>query len=784
MTQQAIEQSGIDTVTKTRSGSSSCPRQLVIFVAVMGLLPLCLTGCTRDPKVRAEKSYARAEKYLHEKKPDAAAIELRRALQLDPQLAKAHYLLGTVELERGDVLQAFREFVATTAADPDNKDAELMVSELLARAHNYTQAKREAQSLLSRWPGEKTATLLLAESDIGLQDFKQGMVLVNEVLASDPNNVRGLQDLALLQVQQGNVALAQSTLRRAWQIDPKAPLAVALLSTTYELQRDSQNAETVLKEALAQNPGNLDFLSMMAEFYMRSKRYGEAEPLYRQIQAASKDQSRLRGVLAEFYLHSSRIKDAETEYKRLVKEDDKDWQSWQGLAVTYVAENQLDEASNVLDRILKSNPKSWEALGLKGRILLERGQAVQATPLLQQAHKSQPEVAEPAFDLARAYIAQGKLPEAQTALQDVIKVNPNYQGALTLLAALNLQGGRVDQAIQDLNRDQGQGQNSVDRSFLLSEAYAQKGDYQLAESQLQGVLNSTDPQKRLLLLQSLASIKLAQKQYGAAASLATQALDQSPRLATALFTLGMSYVDQKQPDKGIQEVKSRIDKMPDWATGYQVLGQVAQQGGRLTVAMDAYNQALRIDPKLSAAALSLGDTYLLNKQSDLARQQFEKAAQLQNARSYAMARLGQIYETQGNIDKARSSYESSLAADPDNVLAKNNLAWLYAEHGGNIDEALKLAEEAKEKSPEDPTITDTLGWIYVKKGSYQAAVDNLQNSVAKNPHDASGLYHLGTAYYLLGRHADAKRELQAALKLPDFNQAAEAKKMLAEMASK
>ena len=98
-----------------------------------------------------------------------------------------------------------------------------------------------------------------------------------------------------------------------------------------------------------------------------------------------------------------------------------------------------------------------------------------------------------------------------------------------------------------------------------------------------------------------------------------------------------------------------------------------------------------------------------------------------------------------------SHMKKRWSADPDNVVAKNNLAWVYAEHGGNIDVALKLAEEAKEKAPDDPTITDTLGWIYVKKGSYEAAIANLRNSVAKNPHDPNGLYHLGTAYYKLGR---------------------------------
>jgi len=468
-----------------------------------------------------------------------------------------------------------------------------------------------------------------------------------------------------------------------------------------------------------------------------------------------------------------------------VQANDKDWQSWHGLAVVYLVQGRYEDANNVLDRVLKNNSKDWEGLALKGRMLLDRGQTAEAVPLLQQSHKIRAEAPEPAFDLARAYITQGKLKDAQSALQGVMKVNPSFPGALILLAALNLEEGRVEQALQNLKEDEIREPASVQRSFLLSQAYAAKGDYHSAESQLQSILgNAGSAGQKSVILQSLASIKLAQKQFTEAANLAGTALDASPRLPTALYALGMSYVEQKQPDRGIEAVKARLDKAPDWAQGYQVLGQVAQRAGRLSLALDAFNKALSLDPKLTSAALGLADTYWLNKQPDQAQQQFEKVAQQESGRSYAMARLGQIYEAAGDFGNARVSYEKALAADPDNVVAKNNLAWVYTEHGGNIDVALKLAEEAKEKAPDDPMVTDTLGWIYVKKGSYGAAVDNLRNSVAKNPHDPNTLYHLGTAYYKLGRAADAKRELEAALKMPNFSQAADAKRMLAELPSK
>lgn len=760
-------------------------RSASVALCLTAMLFLFLTGCSRDPVVRAEKSYQRAEKYLKENNPDAAVIELRRALQLNPQLAKAHFALGAVELQRGAVLTAFQEFYAASITDPDDLQAQIMVAELLARAHNFTQSKRQAEVILSRWPDDKIGTLLLAESEIGLQDYKRGQALVNEVLANDPNNVRAIQDLALLQMAQKNYVEAEATLRRAWQLDPKSPAAVALLSVIYEGQGDLSSAESVLQEGQRQNPGEVPFLSLLAAFYMRHKKYTDAEPLYRQIQATSKGKPPYHDVLAQFYLSASRMTDAEAEYKRLLQVNPKDWSSWHGLAVTYLVQGRYQDAVDVLDRVLKDNPKDWEGLALKGRMLLDRGQTAEAIPLLQQSHKVHPEAPEPIFDLARAYISQGKLKEGQSALQEVMKINAKYPGALILLAALNLEQGRVDQALQNLTQDQILEPASVERSFLLSQAYAAKGDYRLAESHLQGILNSaSSPTQKSVLLQSLASVKLAQKEYPEAANLANTALDSSPRLPSALYVLGMSYVGQKQPEKGVAAIKARLQKTSDWAPGFEVLGRVAQAAGELSVAAEAFRQALSIEPKLTSAELGLGDTYLMNKQPDLAKQEFEKAAQEAAARSYARARLGQIYEAAGDYDNARLSYEKAIAADPDNVIAKNNLAWLYAEHGGNLDMALRLAEEAKEKAPDDPTITDTLGWIYVKKGSYEAAIANLRISVAKNPHDPAGLYHLGTAYYKMGRTADARRELEAALKMPNFTQATDAKRMLDGLSAK
>jgi len=419
-------------------------------------------------------------------------------------------------------------------------------------------------------------------------------------------------------------------------------------------------------------------------------------------------------------------------------------------------------------------------------VLLEGGKPADAITELQKSRKGNPAAAETIFSLARAYIAVGKLDEAQTALQDVLKINPDYPAATDTLAAIQLSQGHADQVIQDLTKEVAAKPRALGTRLLLAQAYMAKGDFQAAETDLNASLGmATTAKEKGAVLQAQASVKLAQRQFAQAAKLAGDSLDMTPESVVALNVLGASYVAQKQADQGIEAIKARLNKTPNWAEGFEILGRVAQRTGRLQAALDAFNKALTINPNLTQASLGLADTYFLNKQFDLAQQSYEKAAtQQDSSRSYALFRLGQMAERKGDFTKARTYYESSLNANPDNVVAKNNLAWLYAEHGGNVDMALKLAEEAKEKAPNDPGIADTLGWIYVKKGSYEAAVENLKDSAAKDPTNASYLYHLGTAYYKLGRNDEARKELEAALKMPNFGDAADARKILAEMPAK
>jgi len=206
---------------------------------------------------------------------------------------------------------------------------------------------------------------------------------------------------------------------------------------------------------------------------------------------------------------------------------------------------------------------------------------------------------------------------------------------------------------------------------------------------------------------------------------------------------------------------------------------LALQAFKLDIADKAFQKELQIDPKSSAALYGIGEVQRARGHYDLARESFERYSAAEPANANVHVQLGSLAELNRNWAGAISEYQKALELDRSLAIAKNNLAWLYAEHGGSINVALQLAQEARSSRPDDPHVADTLGWILVKAGSPESGMRYLKESVAKTPGNAAYHYHLGVAYFQTSSIRDAKRELQAALRLQQsFEGSIEARKTL------
>ncbi|MCX7930691.1 MAG: tetratricopeptide repeat protein [Chlorobi bacterium] len=112
----------------------------------------------------------------------------------------------------------------------------------------------------------------------------------------------------------------------------------------------------------------------------------------------------------------------------------------------------------------------------------------------------------------------------------------------------------------------------------------------------------------------------------------------------------------------------------------------------------------------------------------------------------------------GQRARAIDLYQRLVFADPNNVAAANNLAYILAQQGTQLFYALELAERALRADSSNASYLDTYGWVLHRMGRYQEALEYLQRAVESAQEPSATLFeHLGDNYNSLGRVEDARK---------------------------
>ena len=90
--------------------------------------------------------------------------------------------------------------------------------------------------------------------------------------------------------------------------------------------------------------------------------------------------------------------------------------------------------------------------------------------------------------------------------------------------------------------------------------------------------------------------------------------------------------------------------------------------------------------------------------------------------------------------KAMAAYEKVLEVAPNNVMALNNLGWIYFEK--NDDRALSLLKRAAELAPESAAVLDSYGWVLAKNGQREEGLKYLEKAHKLAPDEAEIKAHL------------------------------------------
>jgi putative PEP-CTERM system TPR-repeat lipoprotein len=233
-------------------------------------------------------------------------------------------------------------------------------------------------------------------------------------------------------------------------------------------------------------------------------------------------------------------------------------------------------------------------------------------------------------------------------------------------------------------------------------------------------------------------------------------LEKQPYYVPALVLMSRAEQASGHYEQAL-EYAGQVEKaQPDLYLGYELAGDARMASEKYTEAEASYAQAWERKPsttlaiKLSEASKRSGKpdqaidallTWLADHPDDARARQF----------------LGTTYQDMGQNSKAIQAYEKVLALAPDNVVALNNLAWLYSLN--EDPRALDLAERVYQANPNNAGIQDTYGWILVQQGQVDKGRRLLKQAMEQLSEVPEVRYHYAVALLKSGEEKEARQML-------------------------
>jgi tetratricopeptide (TPR) repeat protein len=157
-----------------------------------------------------------------------------------------------------------------------------------------------------------------------------------------------------------------------------------------------------------------------------------------------------------------------------------------------------------------------------------------------------------------------------------------------------------------------------------------------------------------------------------------KALSVDPQHVKSLVNLSRVFIEQKRHEDAVDRLTRAADIDPESTQVYRLLGRTYHTEGKTEEAVDAYRRAIELNELDAWSMNNLGLLFLETKRADEALPLLVKAVELRQDVPAFHNNLGMALEHTGRLNEAATAYKGALAADPNYVKAKRNLARVEA----------------------------------------------------------------------------------------------------------
>ena len=212
----------------------------------------------------------------------------------------------------------------------------------------------------------------------------------------------------------------------------------------------------------------------------------------------------------------------------------------------------------------------------------------------------------------------------------------------------------------------------------------------------------------------------------------------------------------------IDQYEQIVKIEPDSVDDHLLLGRLYRLNNDLQKAESEFKTAVKLQPDSEEAVTTLA--YLYNEEGDTARATQVLSGIPEASRSAKLySALGYTYEQQKQYKQAIGAYRHAIELDRDNLDAIRGLAQNLL-NDGQTDAALEQYKVIADSNPEDAQTYLRMGDIYRKQGKFDLALENLKKAESMVQDSIEVPYNIAAVYQAQGRYDEAAQVLQDLLK--------------------
>ena len=197
---------------------------------------------------------------------------------------------------------------------------------------------------------------------------------------------------------------------------------------------------------------------------------------------------------------------------------------------------------------------------------------------------------------------------------------------------------------------------------------------------------------------------------------------------------------------------------------YNKLGNTYLKQGELISAIDAYHNALKLNPYLVKAHYNLGIALDTQGKFDDAIASYKSTLKLKPDFPEAYNNLGNSLLNKGDLSEAIDAFNTALQLKADFPSAYNNLG-IALKNKGELDAAIDAHKTSIKLKPDFPEAYNNLGNALLAKDDKVAAFDSYKTALKLKPDYAESYYNLGTLFQQEGNIPKAVNAYNDALRL-------------------